>query len=596
MKKIINFLLVFIMLFTIISVNPLTTSAARVNTCYPYTLGEQVEYSYTTMTEYHKFEITNRSRIKVEMCVPQEQQATYNGDVDFYFERKADGETEDVASSKYYDFTDKFSVDRGTSQEKEITLQPGKYYFVVSQSSLCKYTYQFRLSVLEETATPTYSDVVKNGTSYDVDYKVGTEFRAHNYQYERSTMYFYFTVPYRTQFDFSLMVDKDEYFDNYTYKHYDSIKVQRDINSTYNTYSDLYSYVANPGEKLEKTFTLDAGEYRIEMKSNNGSRGDFTLKLNKGSLEATAIKYKNKTTTIERGVSTYILPTATPENGTASITYKSSNTKIATVNKNGWVTGVKHGTATITAALQNGKKATIKVTVKEMRAVAEVVDQRSFYAYHNKNEVYLSFTPYKDTYKDATYISDLNIDKVKRTFKVYRSTKKNGTYKYMGSVSCKKYSGYLEFVDKKVKANSRYYYKVQVKIHGDGDYGPMSKAMEYWTAPDPKVKIKSNTLSKASWKKVKSTTGYLVTEHCIQFAGYNVFGQELRDSITSAKLVKSTSFKKKYQYISKSGKKSKSDLSVTTYGKHGKYYYVSGKLITKYTSNLEILKVNRIVG
>ena len=575
------------------SVAPLGADAARVNTCYPYTLGEQVEYSYTSMTEYHKFEILNRTKVQVEMCIPQEQQTTYNGDVDFHFERKADGETEDVATSKYFDYTDKTTVERGTSQTIEITLQPGKYYFIASQSSICKYNYQFRISVLEEVETPVHSGVVKNGTAYDVTYEVGTEFNAHNYQYERSTMYFYFSVPHKTNYDFSVTVHKDEYFDNYTYKHYDSIKIQRDTKSSY---SDVESYVVNPGETINKNITLDAGDYRIEMKSNNGSRGDFSMSLVKGSLEATAIKFKNKSATIERGVSTYILPVTTPENGTASVTYKSSNKKIATVNQNGWVTGVKHGTATITATLQNGKTSTIKINVKEMKAVAEVVDQRKFYAYHNKNEVILNFTPYKDTYKDATYISDLDINKVKRTFKVYRSTKKSGTYKYMGSVSYKKSQGYLEFVDKKVKANSRYYYKVQVKVHGDGDYGPMSKAMEYWTAPDPKVKKKTNTLSKASWKKVKSTTGYLVTEHCIRFVGYNILGRELRDSITAAKLVTKTTYNKKYYDVSKKGAKSKSDLSVTTYGKHGKYYYVSGKIITKNKGDLEILKVKRIVG
>ena len=44
--------------------------------------------------------------------------------------------------------------------------------------------------------------------------------------------------------------------------------------------------------------------------------------------------------------------------------YKSSNTKVATVNKNGKVTGVKKGKATITVTMKSGAKATFKVTVK----------------------------------------------------------------------------------------------------------------------------------------------------------------------------------------------------------------------------------------
>ena len=597
MKRCINFLLAVVMLFTMFSVNPVETDAAVVNTCYSYTLGELAEYEYTSMSDFHKFEIAKRTKVKVEMCVPSEQNSTYNGgDVDFSFARKKDGEVEDVADSKYYDFKEEFTVKRGETQEAEVILQPGKYYFVAKQSSLYKHRYQFKISVLEEVETPVHNNVVKNGNEYDVTYEVGTEFFAHNYQYERSNMYFYFNVAHKTQFDLKVKTEKDLYFDNYTYKHSDTVKVQRDINDKYGKYSDVESYVVNPGEEITKTFTLDEGKYRIEMKSNNGNRGDFTLSLVKGALEASKISFKDKTATIERGTSTYITAITTPEDGTANVTYKSSNTKVATVNERGWVTGVKDGTATITATLQNGAKATIKVVVKEMKAVAEVVSQKNFYAYHNKNEVLLNFTPYKDTYTDATYISDLDINRVKRTFKVYRSNKKNGKYKYMGSVSYNKTVGYNEFVDKKVKPNTKYYYKVQVKVHGDGDFGPMSKAVEYWTTPNPTVKVKSNTFTKATWKKVKKTTGYIATEHCIRFEGYNIFGQEVRSSITAAKMTTKTSFAKKYYYVSKGGAKSKSDFSVTTYGKHGKYYYVSGRIVTKYKSDLEILKVDKLVG
>lgn len=49
--------------------------------------------------------------------------------------------------------------------------------------------------------------------------------------------------------------------------------------------------------------------------------------------------------------------------GTGSATWKSSNTKVATVTSKGVVKGVKPGTATITAT-KNGKKITCKVTVK----------------------------------------------------------------------------------------------------------------------------------------------------------------------------------------------------------------------------------------
>ena len=53
-----------------------------------------------------------------------------------------------------------------------------------------------------------------------------------------------------------------------------------------------------------------------------------------------------------------------PEGTASAITYKTSNAKVATVDANGLVTAVAKGTATITAAACNGKKATCKLTVK----------------------------------------------------------------------------------------------------------------------------------------------------------------------------------------------------------------------------------------
>ena len=86
-----------------------------------------------------------------------------------------------------------------------------------------------------------------------------------------------------------------------------------------------------------------------------------TVKVTK--IKTTKLTGVPKTKTLSRGKTFTIKAVATPKNTDENITYKSSNTKIATVTSKGVVKGIKKGTATIT--VQSGtKKLTCKVTVK----------------------------------------------------------------------------------------------------------------------------------------------------------------------------------------------------------------------------------------
>lgn len=80
--------------------------------------------------------------------------------------------------------------------------------------------------------------------------------------------------------------------------------------------------------------------------------------VSKVQLEKTSINLKN-------GDKTTVKATVTPTNATdSSLEWKSSNTKVVKVDKNGKITAKGNGNATITATSNNNKKATLNVSVK----------------------------------------------------------------------------------------------------------------------------------------------------------------------------------------------------------------------------------------
>ena len=73
---------------------------------------------------------------------------------------------------------------------------------------------------------------------------------------------------------------------------------------------------------------------------------------------------------LKEGNSASLSATVTPEGAEPTVTWESNNPAVATVDTNGKVTGVKAGTATITAASEAdaAKTAELKVTVTEVKA------------------------------------------------------------------------------------------------------------------------------------------------------------------------------------------------------------------------------------
>lgn len=79
----------------------------------------------------------------------------------------------------------------------------------------------------------------------------------------------------------------------------------------------------------------------------------------------TKISLDKSELTLNEGESATLVATLTPASSKESVTWSTNDSKVATVSKSGEVKAVAEGSATITASLKNGSKATCNVTVKK---------------------------------------------------------------------------------------------------------------------------------------------------------------------------------------------------------------------------------------
>lgn len=132
------------------------------------------------------------------------------------------------------------------------------------------------------------------------------------------------------------------------------------LSSKYLKYNDR-----RPVTGTKNTYTVRAYYSKTRTYGKYNTRGvSVTLpkvKVSKLTLNRTSVSLTKKGQTYQ------LKATASPSNATTkSVTWKSSNTKVVTVNSAGRLTAVGNGSATITATAKDGskKKVTCKVTVK----------------------------------------------------------------------------------------------------------------------------------------------------------------------------------------------------------------------------------------
>lgn len=127
-----------------------------------------------------------------------------------------------------------------------------------------------------------------------------------------------------------------------------------------------------------KVKALKAGEVVITAKTRSGKKKTCALTL-KGPLPA-SVELEDNVLALVLDQTVTLKGSVLPEEANQAIRWSSSNSKVASVDKSGTITGVKRGRATITAKSANGKTASCKVVVNDGPAVIIDISQHNYSA------------------------------------------------------------------------------------------------------------------------------------------------------------------------------------------------------------------------
>ncbi len=178
------------------------------------------------------------------------------------------------------------------------------------------------------------------------------------------------------------------------------------LSSKYLKYNDR-----RPVTGTRNTYTVRAYYSRTKTYGRYNTRGvSVTLpkvKVSKLTLNRTSVSLTKKGQTYQ------LKATASPSNATTkSVTWKSSNTRVVTVNSAGKLTAVGNGSATITATAKDGskKRVTCKVTVKipTVVKVSKLALNRTSVSLTKKGQTYqltATASPSNATNKSVTWQS-----------------------------------------------------------------------------------------------------------------------------------------------------------------------------------------------
>lgn len=128
---------------------------------------------------------------------------------------------------------------------------------------------------------------------------------------------------------------------------------------TYKSSKKSVATVSSSGKITAKK----AGQAVITVKAGKLTK-KITVNVKKDTIKAKSLKFARKSLTLKKGTVQFLSVSAEPKRATSARKWKSSNTKVVSVDQNGKITAKKAGTAKITVSV-DGKKAVITIRVKK---------------------------------------------------------------------------------------------------------------------------------------------------------------------------------------------------------------------------------------
>ena len=126
-----------------------------------------------------------------------------------------------------------------------------------------------------------------------------------------------------------------------------------------------------------KVTAVKEGSATITVTTVNGKEATCTVTVTKKPVPIESVSLNKTTLTLEEQQAETLVATINPSDTTddKTLTWKSNNPEVATVDQEGKVTAVKEGTTTITVTTVNGKEATCTVTVLNATALEDAIDR-----------------------------------------------------------------------------------------------------------------------------------------------------------------------------------------------------------------------------